>query len=120
MAGIISIELHKLRFFAKHGLYGEEKLIGNEYEITLSLSIKAPKEFITSVEQTINYVEVYKIVQEEMNEAKLLLETFVMNVADRLQKAFPELKKINISIKKLHPPIVDFMGSVGVCFEKEY
>jgi dihydroneopterin aldolase len=120
VAGTITIELHNLSFFAKHGLYEEEKRIGNEFEVNLSLCIKAPKKVITSVEQTINYVEAYRIIEEKMNEPQLLLETFLMKVADKLSETFPEIKKINISIKKLHPPVASFSGSVGVSFEKEY
>lgn len=120
MAGTVTIELSNLRFFAKHGLYKEEKLISNEFEVNISLQIKAPKKIISSVDQTINYVAVHKIIQEEMNEPKELLETFVMQVANRLHHSFPEIKKINLSIKKLHPPIAGFAGLVGVSFEREY
>ena len=49
-----------------------------------------------------------------------LLETFVMEVTDLLHKKYPSVKKIDISLSKLNPPIAKFTGSVGVKYSKEF
>jgi len=49
-------------------MYEEEKRVGNEFEVDVSIACKSPKKIITSIEQTINYAEVYRILQEEFAE----------------------------------------------------
>ena len=101
-------------------MYQEEMRVGNDFEVDLSLARRSPKKIIKSLEQTINYVEVYRIVQEVFNERKLLLETCAMQIAERLEENFPEIKQLTISIRKLNPPITNFSGSVGITYSKTF
>lgn len=120
MAGHFTIELKNLRFFAEHGMYQEESKVGNQFEVDMSIGCKSPKKIITSIDQTINYVEVYRIIQEEFNVRKYLLETCAMQIADKLQIQFPEIEQLTISIRKLNPPITNFSGSVSITYTKTF
>lgn len=120
MAAWMTIELRGLRFFAEHGMYAEEVKVGNQFEIDLCVIYKAPKQTINSIEETVNYVEIYRIIEEEFSKHKYLLETCAMVICDKLHESFPEVKKITITVKKLSPPITKFTGSVGVTYSKEY
>lgn len=120
MAGWITIDLKGLRFFGEHGMYPEEMKVGNEFEVDLSLSFKAPKGVITSLEETINYVEVYRIIQEELADRKQLLETCAMKIGERLNEQFPQVRSVSVTIKKISPPITNFSGTIGVTFAREY
>ena len=116
MSAQFIIELKGLRFFAYHGLYEEETKVGNEFEVDVSIAYNAPETVVSSIGQTINYAEVFGILKDEFNQTKHLLETCAMQIADRLQKQFPQIEKLTISIKKLNPPITNFVGSVVVTF----
>jgi dihydroneopterin aldolase len=118
--GHFIIELKNMRFFAEHGMYPEEIKVGNDFEVDISIMQKSPKKKITSIEQTVNYVEVYRIVQEEFSERKYLLETCAMQIADRIQEQFPEIEELTVSIRKLNPPITNFSGSVGITYTKSF
>lgn len=120
MAGHFNIELKNLRFFAEHGMYAEEMRVGNQFEVDVSIECKAPKKVISSIDQTINYVEVYRIIQEEFSQRKNLLETVAMLIAERVEEQFSELEKLTISIRKLNPPITNFAGSVSVTYCKSF
>ena len=120
MAGWMTIELKGLRFFAEHGMYAEERKVGNQFEIDLQVSYKVPKHTITSIEETVNYVEIYRIVEERFLEHKHLLETCAMEICDALHEHFPEIRMVSISIKKINPPITNFTGSVGVSYTREF
>lgn len=115
-----TIELKGLRFFAAHGMYQEELKVGNEFEVDISVVCKAPKKLITALDQTINYVEIFHIVQQEFNERKQLLETCAMLIADKIQKQFARIEKLTISIKKINPPITNFTGSVAITYTKSF
>jgi dihydroneopterin aldolase len=120
MSGHFIIELKSLRFFAEHGMYQEERKVGNDFEVDISIGCKSPQKTITSIDQTINYVEVYRILQEEFAERKLLLETCAMQIANRLQEQFPQIEQLTITIRKLNPPITNFSGSVGITYSRVF
>jgi dihydroneopterin aldolase len=120
MTGLLTIELNNLRFFARHGLYAEEIKIGNEFEVTLSVSYLPDTILITDIETTVNYVSLYELVKAAMQKPTPLLETVAMAIAEKIHQDFPQVKKVSISISKLHPPIAKFIGEVGVKYEKGF
>lgn len=117
---VFTIQLQNLRFFAEHGMYEEERSVGNEFEVNISLTIKAPKEKVSSLEETINYVEVYRITKDLFSHRNALLESLAMEMADALKQQFGFIKKVEIGIAKLHPPITGFTGSVSVTYKKSF
>ena len=120
MASIFTVQLHSLRFFAAHGLYKEEQSTGNEFEVNLTMTVDAPEEVVTAIDQTIDYSEVYRLIKEIFGEPTPLLETIAMNISKTLKQHFPLLKNIQIQIIKLHPPITNFIGSVSVTYRKDF
>lgn len=120
MTGLITIELKQLRFLAYHGLYAEERKTGNEFEINLSVSFQPSSGAITDISDTVNYSALYTLLKTEMQNPRHLLETFVMEVSEVIHVSFPQIKKIEISITKLHVPIAKFTGTAGVRYQKNY
>lgn len=120
MPAHFTIELNGLRFFAEHGMFKEEMSVGNEFEVDISIACQAPGKEITSINQTINYAEVFNIFQKEFAIRRQLLESCAMHIADKLKERFPEIEKLHIRIKKLNPPITNFSGTVGITYEKTY
>jgi dihydroneopterin aldolase len=105
---------------AFHGLHPEEKIIGNDFELDLDVQYIPDLGIISGIADTVNYVRLFEIVHEQMMIPRDLLETFAMELADLVHREFPRVKKIDISIKKLHPPINGFSGNVGVRFNKSF
>ncbi len=120
MPSYFTIELRGLRFFAEHGMYPEEKKVGNSFEVDAFITTPAPKKKISSIGQTINYVEVYRIIQEVFATPDQFLEGLATEIGDRLYQQFPEMKKLVICIRKLSPPITNFSGSVGVSYTRSF
>ncbi len=96
------------------------KTTGNEFEVNLAVSFSVTEKIITGLAESINYELLYELVKTEMQEHRDLLETFVMELAEKIHSAFTSVKKAEISIYKLHPPIIGFTGSVGVKYCKEF
>ncbi len=120
MSGVITIELKQLRFLAYHGLYAGERKTGNEFEINLSVAYQPSSGTITGITDTVNYSTLYTLLKTEMQKPRHLLETLVMELAEVIHVSFPQVKKIEISITKLHVPIAKFTGTAGVKYQKEY
>ena len=117
---MISVHLHDLHFHSFHGIHAEEKILGNDYVVNLSAAFPEAFEVIYSIHDTVNYADLYNIIRERMNMPTPLLETVIMEIGDEIHREFPELRSINISIKKLQPPIEGIIGSAGVSWQTEF
>ena len=116
----ITVELSRLRFFAFHGLYEEEKKTGNEFEVNIKVSFKTPGKVISKLHDTVNYVRLHTIVNEMMQHPEKLLETVAMKIAERIHEEFLFAANAEIQIVKLHPPIINFTGNVAVTYKKQF
>ncbi|RYF91332.1 MAG: dihydroneopterin aldolase [Chitinophagaceae bacterium] len=115
-----TIQLQNVRFTAAHGLYKEEALIGNEFEIDVYITFKAPKEAEISIGRTVDYVKVYQLITAIMQTQQGLLETCAIHIVDSIQQQFEFVKKISITIRKINAPITHFIGTVGVTYSKSF
>ena len=113
---MLSIHLHQLQFRAYHGLHEEEKIKGNDFEVDAVIYYR-PRKIIQSIDDTINYEEVYELIEARMQIATPLLETVAMEIAHEILNKYLLAEKVKISIKKINPPIKNIRGSVGVSFE---
>jgi dihydroneopterin aldolase len=111
-----TIHLNNLRFNGFHGLYPAEKLLGNEFEVQLSIQVDASPSHSTGA-PSLDYVLAYAIIRECMDQPTPLLEELAMTIARKLLNKFPIASKVHIALFKLHPPIPAFEGKVGVEFD---
>ena len=116
---MFTIHLHNCRFFAHHGLFKEEVVVGAGFEISLSASFEETG-LITSMKETINYVAIYELVKKHFNQPRQLLETLAQEIAADIYTLDSRIKSIEIHLKKLNPPIANFTGNVGVSFSKQF
>ena len=112
------ISLDKLVFSGYHGLYAEEKKLGNTYIVDVLIDFTAKKSIIDNLEQTIDYVQVYALIKKWMEIPTSLLETLVGNMADDILKEQLLAEKVMVKITKQHLPIAEFEGTASVSIEK--
>jgi len=109
-----SVLLKDLRFFAFHGLYEGEKVLGNDFLVNLEIGY-TPKQFpVQHIEDTIDYAAVYQLVKSRMNIPTPLLETLVSDIAREILAQFSLSDYVRITIEKMRPPVPQFTGSLGV------
>jgi dihydroneopterin aldolase len=114
---MMQVILEGLRFHSTHGLHKEEALTGGEFEVNLTASYEPDEVPVQHIHQTIDYTILYQLIKERMNQRTDLLESIATDIAIKALDQFPSIQQVNISIKKLHPPIVNFQGAVGVSYE---
>jgi dihydroneopterin aldolase len=112
------ISLNKLLFVGYHGLYPEEKKLGNNYSVDIDIDFNPQQPLIDQLDQTIDYVLVYTIVKKWMEVPTPLLETLIAKIADDILLEQPLAEKVMVKITKLHLPIPLFEGNVSVKIEK--
>jgi dihydroneopterin aldolase len=112
------ISLNKLLFVGYHGLYPEEKKLGNNYSVEIDIDFNPKQAIIDQLDQTIDYVLVYAIVKKWMEIPTPLLETLVGKIADDILSSQALANTVFVKITKLHLPISSFEGNVSVKIEK--
>ncbi len=116
---MLTIHLNNLQFHSFHGVYEEERILGNNYEVNVSLDIAGDAP-VNDLDQTVNYESVYAIIAERMKVPTALLETVAQDLAQLIQSACPGIRSVNVHIEKKFPPLTAFRGSVGVTYKKEF
>jgi 7,8-dihydroneopterin aldolase/epimerase/oxygenase len=111
--GTISIE--GMEFFAYHGCFKEEQIIGTRFTVDLFLETDTNEAEITDdLSQTVNYQAVYGVVAQEMAIKSKLLEHVARRILDRVAKEFPKVISSRIKISKMNPPVGGKVERVSV------
>jgi len=115
----LQIHLKNLQFFSYHGIFEEERILGNHFEMNINVHVNANSIPVLHMKDSIDYVSVYDLVAKRMAIATPLLETVVTEIAQSILARYSLALKVEISIDKLTPPIASFEGKVGVSFTLE-
>jgi dihydroneopterin aldolase len=109
------IRLNGMEFYAYHGCYREEQVIGNHFlvDITMDADMKEASHS-DDLRDALNYAEVYELVKHEMAIRSHLLEHVSARILNRLFEEFPQLNRAEVCVAKLNPPIGGQMRSVSV------
>jgi dihydroneopterin aldolase len=116
---MITIHLRDLKFFAYHGVNEEESITGSEFIVDASVTFH-DKGSITHISETVDYVKIYEIISDNMRNAHRLLESLAIKITEDIRLSDEKIKKINISIFKINPPLSNFSGNLGITYSKEF
>jgi dihydroneopterin aldolase len=112
------IYLNDLIFNGFHGVYPAEKKIGNTFKLDLRIQLTPTTKTIDQLEQTIDYVQVYALIQKIMAVPTPLLETIVTNIADQILAAHPMAESVYVKITKQQLSVPYFEGTTAVDIER--
>lgn len=100
------VSLEGMEFYARHGYYEEERIIGNKYSVDVHLELDLSKAAESDkLEGTVNYEKVYEIVANVMSIDANLLEHLAGKMIKALKSNFPNTKKVTVKVAKFNPPI---------------
>ena len=100
------ILIEGMEFFAYHGCFREEQIIGTRFIVDLEVEVDtACAEQSDLLTDTINYQELYGLVRHEMEQKSKLLEHVARRILDSVQHAFPNLTSLQVKISKINPPL---------------
>ncbi len=115
------ILLEDMRFFAHHGVFEEERRVGNYFTVDLKLgtSLSAAAESDNLID-TLNYGVAYEIVKKEMAIPSKLLEHVARRIIDALFDEFGrQLASVEIRLSKHNPPLGGEVGKATVVLSRE-
>lgn len=104
---MITIALQGAEFFAYHGFYPEEQKIGCRFLVDIEVGfVPQTDPAADELKHTVDYEKVYYIACEEMKYPRKLIETVGQAIMERIQKKYPYVETISVTIKKLNPPLL--------------
>ncbi len=113
------IELEEMVFYAYHGCFKEEQVVGNSFIVNISLETEVSKPMLTdNIKDALNYVNVYNAVKEEMAINSHLLEHLTARIINRLFEQFPAIMHATVKVSKMNPPMGGQMKSVSVTLKR--
>ena len=101
-----TISVEGIQVYAYHGCLPEEGIIGGNYLVDVHMTTDFTEAAANDdLEKTIDYVEVYQIVKEEMAIRSKLIEQVGQRILDKINDKFKTLISCKIKIIKLNPPM---------------
>lgn len=109
------IYIRRLRFHAYHGVEAQERLTGNDYELSLRLRVDVSAAMASdNVDHTVNYAEVYALADREMRTPSNLLEHVAGRIGQAVLSRWPSIRSAEVSLLKLNPPMGADCEGAGV------
>lgn len=100
------ISLEGMEFYAYHGCFKEEQIIGTKFIIDLQISLDTTHpEKTDNLSDSLNYQNIYLLIKKEMQIKSNLLEHIGRRILNSLKKEFPNIENAILKISKLNPPL---------------
>ena len=110
-----TISVEQMEFYAYHGCFKEEQIIGTRFLVDLYLETDTEKaEKSDDLTDTVNYQEVYLLVKKEMEIKSKLLEHVGRRILNSVKQRFPQITTASLKISKMNPPLGGKMKNVSL------
>ena len=112
------IEVNGIKLYAYHGCLKEEGVIGGHYVVDVTIDT----DFSVAVEtddlsNTVDYVDVNRIVTEEMAIRSKLIECVGWRIVEKI-KALDNVANVTVKVTKLSPPINGDVNNVAIIIQE--
>jgi dihydroneopterin aldolase len=99
-------ELKGLEFHAFHGVYEEEKKIGQTFRVDVSFETNVDKAALSdNLSDTTDYTYIYELIAEQMKVRSALLEHIATRIVTSIKSMVDGVQNIELKITKVNPPI---------------
>jgi len=100
------IEIEGMEFFAYHGCFKEERVIGTRFTVDAWLSTDTTlSETSDELQHTVNYQAVYALIRQEMEQHSHLLEHVARRIITAIHRDFSGVTHVKIKVSKLNPAL---------------
>ncbi|HXB07824.1 MAG TPA: dihydroneopterin aldolase [Puia sp.] len=117
---MVTVQLHKMIFSGRHGVFKEELATGNTFEVDLDVSYDESGRPFNGLDSIVNYVTLFDIIKERMHQPSPLLEKIAEEIILRIREQYPFILEVVLSIYKLQAPIGNFQGKAGMTLHKKF
>ncbi len=114
------ILIEGMEFYAFHGHFDEEKIVGNEFVVDIEITTNLkPAGKSDCLDDALNYADIYTIIQDEMKIKSSLLEHLANRIIDAIYIEYADqIELIQLKVSKLNPPLQGKIRCVSVEMSK--
>jgi 7,8-dihydroneopterin aldolase/epimerase/oxygenase len=101
-----TIRFEGMEFFAFHGHFKEEQIIGTKFNVDLDFDYESQNaEVSDQLADAVNYQDIFSLVKQEMAKNSHLLEHVARRILDTLNQHFPLITRARVKISKMNPQL---------------
>ncbi|AOZ92788.1 dihydroneopterin aldolase [Paenibacillus crassostreae] len=105
--------MHRMEYYGYHGVFAEERKLGQRYYIDLELEMdlrEAGEQ--DDLSKTVNYAEIHELVKDIVeNKSFKLIEALGEVIASSLLDTYTSIYALTVKVTKPHPPFdIHFQG----------
>lgn len=110
-----TVTVERMRVYAYHGVDPQERVVGNHFEVTVSVRVNARLAAESDdVSLTVSYADLAAIISEQMAQPSRLLEHVAARIRSEVCHHFPEITGGSVTVAKLTPPMRANVASASV------
>ncbi len=115
---MFKIKLNNMLFHSYIGVFPEEKKLGQNLAIDLTVTVKATVSR-DDLDETLSYAVFYDIVADYIKKTRAdLIETLAFELIDLIKASSPEkIDKVKVNVRKLQVPIDGILDSAEIELE---
>ncbi len=113
-SNVFRICLSGLRFNSRIGVYEQERKVGNEYVVDVTVSYDAALFKEEDLSTSVSYADIYEEIKMEMHREHRLLESVALSISQRISGRWSFVDEIIVRIVKTAPPINGIVGDCGI------
>ena len=113
------IEIEGMHFYAYHGHFETEQIVGNDFIVDLQINADCNKAALSDdLNDALNYQAVYTLVKNAMAIKSRLLENVAKRILDALFAEFLNLENAKVKVSKMNPPMGGQIEKVSVTLSR--
>lgn len=111
-----TIRMTNCAFFARHGMMDEERSLGQRFYVDAVMTV-APTGPLEAdfIGNTVHYGLAYEVIEKIMTgEPRILIETLAYECARALCARFPQILRVEVTVRKPNAPVAGVLDHVEV------
>jgi dihydroneopterin aldolase len=117
--GLIAIE--GIKFYAYHGYYPQEQLIGTEFLVDVYVEVNTTSAGNSDqLADTVNYETIFRIAKAEMAKKSNLIENVAQRIIYRIKTFYANIEGLKVRISKLNPPLGSSVSRTYIELSENY
>ena len=105
-----SIKLNNMEFYGTHGLNEAERKVKQLFVVSVCFDYDIEDAAVNdNISLTVNYAVVFELCKEILDKEFKLIESIAYNIAVSVKNRFPEVEKVEVSVRK---PQLQIKGKV--------
>jgi dihydroneopterin aldolase len=109
-----TISLHKVNIIAPLGMYPEEQILSNCFQVDVDVCQRA-EDYKNG--HFVDYVVLNDLVHQAFQANESILEALAQNLLTTIQITFPFVHKVKVTLRKMHPPMKGDIAYAQVVLE---